>query len=291
MRRRGDWPVGAINDCFRHWLKYSSSNWTFLSSQQTVLQTYTGPAAAGQINGKPALVGYESNIFNVDPADKGPLNHDCFYHSSYGPLWDAACQSWQDGDPRSSAPIGSGLDFAIISTIGGEWVNTQLFSQVIWGGQQAGDGTGNLFSTAQGGSPADGKAHDVSNSSPALQTMQAWWAKPSPPPTSSPAMRVSPSRIPPNQSNPITLRLAGIGTSWNSLSTVTVTNSLTGTTTVTAGTWTAISNTLATLQVTTGAGTGAWKLTIDGLDSPTLGVGSRRKGWFGRMRAGRGSPR
>ena len=180
---------------------------------------------------------------------------------------------------------GSGLDFAIISTIGGEWVNTQLFSQVIWGGQQAGDGTGNLFSTAQGGSPADGKAHDVSNSSPALQTMQSWWCN-QPAAGDQSAMRVSPSRIPPRQSSPITLRLAGIGTNWAAAIDGHGDEQLDRNDDVTAGTWTAISATLATLQVTTGGGAGTWKLTIDGVDSPALGVGSRRKGWFGRMRPG-----
>jgi hypothetical protein len=99
------------------------------------------------------------------------------------------------------------------------------------------------------------------------------------------AIRVSPSRIQPNQSTPaIVITLAGTSTAWTSGSTVTVTNSITGTTTVTAGTWTRISATSATLAVTTSAGTGTWKITIDGIDSPILAVGSRRKGWTGNGR-------
>ena len=103
-------------------------------------------------------------------------------------------------------------------------------------------------------------------------------------------MRVGPSRIPPRQSSPITLRLAGIGTNWNSAIDGHGDEQLDRNDDGTAGTWTAISDTLATLQVTTGGGAGTWKLTIDGVDSPALGVGSRRKGWFGRMRSGANCP-
>ena len=297
----GNWPVPAISDWYRHWLKYSYLNWYNLSSQQVALNAYHGPAAIGQIGGKPALIGYETNVGSVDPAAGAPLEHDCYYHPSYSLVWDAAAQSWQDGSPSTSAGTNAicvpstGLDLAIISGIGGEWGGAAfqfLWPTVIWGGQQAGDGTGNKFATAQGGGSGGdlGVSHDLVNNLVSLKTVQTWWSQTSPPPLSSPAMRVSPSRIPPNQSNPITLRLSGTDTNWNSLSVVTVTNSLTGTTTVTAGTFTAISDTLATLTVTTGGGTGTWKLTVDGLDSPVLGVGSRRKGWFGRLRSGRLAP-
>jgi hypothetical protein len=102
--------------------------------------------------------------------------------------------------------------------------------------------------------------------------------------------KVSPSRIPVNTlgstivaDQSVTLSLIGVSTNWTSGSTVTVTNSVTGTTTVTKGTWTRLSATTATLTVTTGLGTGTWHLTVDGIVSPTLVVGSRHHGWPGRM--------
>ena len=83
---------------------------------------------------------------------------------------------------------------------------------------------------------------------------------------------VSPSYIPANHSGPITLTLAGTSTTWTSGSTVSITNNVTGTTTVTKGTWTESTGTSATLTVTTGAGTGTFTITIDGVTSPSLTV-------------------
>ena len=102
-----------------------------------------------------------------------------------------------------------------------------------------------------------------------------------------PAIRVSPSRIRPRigPTPPGQLTLVGTGTAWTSGSVVTVQNSVTGTTTVTAGTFTALSATSATLAYTTGAGVGTWMLTIDGVTSPPLGVGARQKGWGFARRA------
>ncbi len=82
----------------------------------------------------------------------------------------------------------------------------------------------------------------------------------------------SPAAIPANHSGSITLTLTGTGTSWTSGSTVTVQNSVTGTTIVTKGTWTQSSGTAATLTVTTGAGTGTFTITVDGLVSSSLTV-------------------
>jgi hypothetical protein len=82
----------------------------------------------------------------------------------------------------------------------------------------------------------------------------------------------SPSALPTNHGSPITLALTGSGTSWTSGSTVTIQNSVTGTTAVTKGTWTQISATSATLTVTTGAGVGTCTITIDGVASPLLSV-------------------
>lgn len=88
-----------------------------------------------------------------------------------------------------------------------------------------------------------------------------------------------PSSVHPKRTAPVTLRLVGVGTSWTSGSTVAVTNSISGTTTVTKGTWTAVTATTATLAVTTGAGVGTWRLTIDGVASPPLHVRGYRGRW------------
>ena len=81
---------------------------------------------------------------------------------------------------------------------------------------------------------------------------------------------VSPSTIPANHSgDTITLAITGSGTTFTSGSTVTVTNSLTGMTTVakkSTSPWNRTSNTAATLIVHTGAGTGTFKITVDGVD-------------------------
>ena len=95
--------------------------------------------------------------------------------------------------------------------------------------------------------------------------------------------RVSPSKIQPNTSSSVTLTLLGSGTSWTSGSTVTINNSVVGTTTVTAGTLTVISGTHATLAVTTGTGAGTYTITLGGATSPNLVVGSKTAGWHPGM--------
>ena len=81
---------------------------------------------------------------------------------------------------------------------------------------------------------------------------------------------VTPSTLPANHAGSLTLTLTGTGTSWTSGSVVSIQNSVTGTTTVTKGTWTQSSGTAATLAVTTGAGTGTFTITVDGVVSPSL---------------------
>jgi hypothetical protein len=103
--------------------------------------------------------------------------------------------------------------------------------------------------------------------------------------------KVSPSRIPINtlgsaivDDQSITLLLAGAGTNWTNGSTVTITNSVTGATTVVKGTWTRLTATSATLVVSTGLGAGTWHVTIDGVVSRSLVVGAKHKGWYGQFR-------
>jgi hypothetical protein len=75
----------------------------------------------------------------------------------------------------------------------------------------------------------------------------------------------------------MTIVLLGVGTTWTSGSRVTVQNSVKGATNIMVGTFTVLSQTLATLSITTGAGLGTWTITIDGVVSPPLAVGSRKR--------------
>jgi hypothetical protein len=69
---------------------------------------------------------------------------------------------------------------------------------------------------------------------------------------------------------PQTITLFGTSTTWTSGSMVSIANGLSGTTNVTPGTFTAISNTSATLAVTVGPGVGTWKAVVDGVAGPTM---------------------
>jgi len=137
----------------------------------------------------------------------------------------------------------------------------------VWQGQTRGLGLNNKFwAPTLGG---DGTSHDWENQLPGSQSYADWIIAQSGNPAT-PSFYAVPSSIQPNRSSALTL--VGFNTTWTSGSSITITNSLSGITTVTAGTWTQISATSATLTVTAGSGTGTWKLTIDGVDSPTLTV-------------------
>jgi hypothetical protein len=101
--------------------------------------------------------------------------------------------------------------------------------------------------------------------------------------TPPPSFTSNRTTIPANHAGNITLTLTGTNTTWTSGSTVSIQNSVTGTTTVTAGTWTRTSNTAATLVVTTGAGTGTYTITIDGTVSPAFTVATATISVFGTM--------
>ena len=83
----------------------------------------------------------------------------------------------------------------------------------------------------------------------------------------------SPSAIPTGHSTPITIALAGSGTTWTSSSTVSVTTLTGATVSLTSGSTLGsgrTSNTAATITVTTASGSaGTWKITVDGVDVTT----------------------
>jgi hypothetical protein len=174
----GSWPVPIMLDFFRHYCKYTSGLWALYSSNWQACQTYAGPTGyPGQTAGKPTMIGYESQLQNVDPHNVFGLEHDCFYSPEMADAWTACFGSMQDGSPLYP---GSGLAFTCIYTYGAEWGNGSslgdLWSIQVYGSQLSGDGSGNLFTTAQGGSPADGLCHDVSNVTVEGQQMLTWFA-------------------------------------------------------------------------------------------------------------------
>ena len=279
----GNWPVAWIHDFYRHYLKYSYALINgFSTPLSTIATLYTNtdfPPLPGQTvdshgHGRPSLYCYEAQIQQMDPLDLAPLQHDCFYHPEMANTFNALLGCLQDG----------GVSLANIYSLGGLWAglsSQQLWSLMIYQQQAYGNGSANKFTTLQGGSPGDGTCYDIVNESVELPQVQAWFAVANLAPTGT--FDEKPTRIQPNIATPQTFTLIGIGTDWTSDSTVSITNSITGTTTVTAGTWTAISTTRATLAVTTGLGTGTFTITIDGVTSSPITVGAKRKGWFGGM--------
>ena len=274
----GNWPCSLIHDFYRHYLKYSTSLIFDCTSQLAVINgNYTPDVTpyAGQTNGRPSLYCYEAQIQQIDPLDHAPLQHDLFYSPAMADTINTFLQMLQD----------NGVSLANLYNLGGFWgggAEQQLWSVMIYGQQAYGDGSANLYTTAQGGSPGDGKCYDAFNQSVELPQVLAWFAVANG--SASGSFIEKPTRIQPNVSSPSQiLTFVGSGTGWTSGSTVSITNSITGTTTVTAGTWTALSTTFATLAVTTDLGTGTFTVTIDGITSPSITVGAKRKGWFKGM--------
>jgi hypothetical protein len=284
----GTWPARLIIDLDRYVLKYAQGLWPSYSSHYHSCQNYTGPSGyPGQVGGKPVTVAYECGI--DDPTGKpaniaAPLHHDIFYSPGMYDLNHATWESYYVGDPTTP---GSGLPFFNDYHFGGlyggaDGPGQRLFQVTVFQGQPAGDGSTNQYTTAQGGSPGDGKDYTVPNNLPALKATTDWIFGPTDQTTS---VTVSPGRVPPKRSTAITLHLTGVGTSWTSGSSVSIQNSVSGpTTTVTKGTWTAISATSATLTVTTSTGIGRFTVTVDGVVSNMLSVSNGLKGYFAGLR-------
>ena len=173
------WPLGAIHDFYKHYLKYSSTLASSMSSQQVYLADYTGPTAVGQVNGKPGLVGYECAVSQIDPANAVTLQHDLWYHPLMANTANAFLQLLQDGPQPSS---NQGMSLAMRENIGGVWGNngTSLWAEIIWQNQAQGNGSSNLFETVQAGGNGGGEWYDRQNETVTLPQLQAWWAATSP---------------------------------------------------------------------------------------------------------------
>ena len=282
---QGNLLAAKMLDVTRYTCKYSSGNWAGFASNAAALTT-------ANWSPKPALTCYESALQFIGAGISIPLTYDGWYHPEFLNAFNAAYQCMQDGSPLvpgSGCAIANHYTHGSMRGNGADLIN--LWSIQIMAGQQPGDGSTNLFTTTQAtGATGNNVSNDITNKSVALQAFLNWiGASNSPPSDPTISLRVSLSRIRPGIVSPAAalLQVTGVGTSFTSGSAVSVQNSVTGTTYVTAGTWTAITATLATLSVTTGPGagpgTGTWTLTVDGVTSQTLAIGPRRGGWFGSM--------
>jgi hypothetical protein len=265
----GSLTVAEIADVARFYIKNSPTWWGYHSSNYNALQNYNVTTT------KPIMTCYESAMQNNIPTWNGPLAFDGWYNQSFTDLFNAYGQSLEDGDPRVP---GSGCQIANHYTHGSQRSNgttgeSQLWSLQVYQGQQPGDGSTNLMTTTQATGTGNGINNDINNNSPALAAWLAWiGAANTPAGGPMPSFTVFSTTLQQYATSPVILVLDGTATSWNSGSSVSVQNSVTGTTTAVAGTWTAITDTSATLGVTTGAGAGTFTVTIDGIVSPPLTV-------------------
>lgn len=270
------WPITLVSAMFNLYNKCSSTLWLEYSSNYAAMQSYTvaGPT--------PQFIGYEGGVQGVTTSF--PTNHDVYYHRSFPNACYAAWGCQQDG---SQLVPGSGLQFVSLYTFGSQWGNAtslgDLWSIQIYQGQLAADGTGNVGTTDQftgvTGS-GNGLCNDFVNGigggagagSPALLALQTWFGVTNNGTGGSISFTISPLIVLSNQASPFALTLVGTGTGWTNSSVVTINNSVTGTTTVMNAGFTANSTTSATLQVTSGVGSGTFTVTVDGVTSTTLTV-------------------
>jgi hypothetical protein len=271
--------MGQYIDLLRHVIKYNTSfngpNGIF-ASINAAIATYVpcGTQPAGFV---PSFIGYEGSIGQPIPST--------VYTSGNAAMLTDMLHDVQY-DPEN---INAQLAYFGMCQFGGMSTTTILslclpreppnaWGYYQWAGQKPGYGLSNQFWID------DQLGHDDTNESVLGQSWLNWADVANTSPIPSTITRIAPSRVLPNTGNPgVTLTLLGFETSWTSGSSVSVQNNVTGTTTVTAGTWTAISSTLATLSVTTGAGTGTFTVTVDGVVSRAVTVGAKRKSWFGGM--------
>ena len=268
----GNLSVAQMHDIMRHILKYSSAPPSALVGNINVINAnYSSPTGLpGQVAGKPGFYGYEWGFNALDPYIRQQLEQDCDYHPEMAHTLNAQFQMGQD----------AGMQLVNFFDVGGARQGAQLYASIFYQQQAQGTGSTNVYSTIQGGSPPAGApnggyglATDAYNESVKLPVIQSWFAAANGTPP--PSISASPTGIAASHTSPpIAITLTGTSTTWTSGSAVSIQNSVSGTTTVTESSWTYISPTSSTLNVTTGAGTGAFTVTIDGTVSPLISVGA-----------------
>ena len=299
-------PMAGWHDVLRYFWKYNQE-WNGPNSPFALHAAARDGSGYGQGDGittfkypPPKLIGYEGGICVIVPAGvshtkkiiRAGLTQDVMYHPSMYDTATTILQTIEQPGPTGSEGL---AEFALVAlnlyvsfggsayvcADGSDGLFTQAWQTYGFQGQPSGAGLSNKYwSTTVGG---DGGSHGPDNESVEALAMQDWIENtPLEGMEEVVSFTVRPGRIPPHHLLPITLFLTGTGTSWTADSVIVVTNSLTGTTAVAAGTWTAISATMATLQVTTDRGVGTWRLTIDGIDSSPLRVATGIK-WFSGM--------
>ena len=277
----GNLSVAQMHDIMRHCEKYSSVSTGYLVAHNaTIAADYTGPGSL------PGLYGYEWGYNNIDPFVRPQVEQDLDYSPAMIDDLNANFELAQD----------NGMVLVNYFNIGGARQGNQLYSAIYYQQQPQGDGSTNVYSTIQGGAPPAGAPNggyglstDAYNESVKLPTIRAWFAAAN---GSAPSINANPSSIVANQSiPPIAITLVGTLTTWSSGSSVSVQNSVAGTTEVTISSWVYTSPTLSTLFVTTGADIGQFTITIDGTVSPLIGVIAssvlvHRRRWLGGLRVG-----
>ncbi len=297
--------MGALIDVWKYDLKYDKK-WNGPTGM------LAGHVAARNSSGYnvfpiPKMIGYEiapsqaipSGVSHTDKNYRAGLSHDIMYYNpsagstGYYDAIQAALQHWSCPGPLGTEGYETGCivqlcgprsfgDSVYQCSNGPDNLYVTLWAgKYVWQGQGNGLGTANKFwATTLGG---DGLSNDWRNVCPSGKSTDDWIiAQSGNPPAAN--FYVSPGTIAPNQSTPVGLLLNGVNTTWTGGSSVSVTNSLTGTTTVAESSFTAVTPTMATLAVTSGSGLGTWKVTIDGIDSPILTVASVRRNWFSGVR-------
>jgi hypothetical protein len=289
-------PMSALHNQYQLWLKYNKDwNWsTGFCPQHVAAARATGYGQGGAPSGfvypMPQMMTYEGGISSVVPPGvsqtkkiyRTGLSHDFMYHPAMKDTVWAWCEHAQQPGGTGTQGYASGcvtsgftprsIDFnnSYTCTDGIDNNSCELWGNAgIWQGIPRGDGAANTFwSTTLGG---NGKSNDIVNQSVSAYGFQTWTLGVVPPPPPSPAsFVVHPTQVNSNTSTAQSIALSGTMTTWTSGSTISVTNSLSGATAVTAGTFTATSNIAASLGVTTGAGVGTWRITVDGIDGPLM---------------------
>lgn len=291
-------PMQTYQDYCQYHTKYNQS----INGPNGILQTFaneiksSGYGQGGGTSGfefpLPTVIGYECSfslainqgvsLTSVIP--RAGLTHDFMYHYSYADTEYTFLQMLQQPGPAGT----TGLEYVCLESLNGlrnagsglsiGGTSDGLFAEpwckgYIWQGQLSGDGRNNHFWAGDlgGTAPTTDVPHDLINQVPNTIVYNNWIIAVHNNQQSQ-SISVSPSVINCIQNSIASLVLTGTGTSWNSGSSISITNSVTGNTTIVLNTFTVLSATVANVTVNTNNGSGSWFITIDGINSPNITI-------------------